>query len=143
MSSELADNVKRQDLVMRRMFADAIRGPSYKAEAVTAEVFHETLALAHERNWIHPTRLARAVEASDSNTRKWFYPERTTPLKPVMAHALQKLSDLIREDAARIAAGKPTVNNTIVHQNDKLSTPVPAKATIKRKVHRALAGAKG
>jgi hypothetical protein len=115
MPSTLTATESSQDLLMRKMFADAIRCSGYKADAVTADVFYHTIRLAHERNWIHHTRLALAVEKSDSLTRKWFEAElEGKPIddKRLMATAILKLSDLIRDDVARIEAGKPTKNNT-------------------------------
>ena len=75
MTTSLTRDLKRQDVMMRKMFVDAIRGDGYKVANITPEVFHETLILAKDRNWIHPTSLAEAVRGSDSNVRKWFEKE--------------------------------------------------------------------
>ena len=98
--------------MMRKMFADAIRGNGYQVANITPEVFHETLILAKDRNWIHPTPLAEAVRGSDSNVRKWFEKEagkRSTPTPSTMAKALEELSRLIHADVVRIEAEEPTL----------------------------------
>ena len=117
MTTSLTRDLKRQDVMMRKMFVDAIRGDGYKVATITPEVFHETLILAKDRNWIHPTSLAEAVRGSDSNVRKWFEKEagkRSTPARSTMANVLEELSRLIHEDVARIEAEEPTLAEKII-----------------------------
>jgi hypothetical protein len=102
MKYDLNYQVRKEDLTLRRMFVEAISETTFlESVKKEAEVFHDTLSLAQDRNWIKPTILAKELDVSESNTRKWFKKdpnERSTPSYLIMVEAFKAISKLMAKD---------------------------------------------
>lgn len=106
MAQDLTFRIKKEDALLRKMFADAVIENGF-LELVKKDptLFHETLELALSRNWLKPSQLAKALNTSESNTRKWFKTmaeERSTPNVPTRVAVFQAASALIKEDVNSI-----------------------------------------
>lgn len=129
MNNDLKYQVQKEDLTLRRMFVEAIAETDY-LESVKKEpdVFHETLSLAQDRNWMQPTRLAKDLDLSDSNTRKWFKinpNERSTPSHIIMETALKAVIKLMTID---IKSLQSELDSPIVSQSQVKSKEIKPEA---------------
>ena len=106
MVQDLAFRVRKEDVMLRKMFAEAVIERDF-LDLVKKDpsMFHQTLELALSRNWLKPARLAKALNVSESNTRKWFKTnaeEQSTPNAPTRVAAFQAVSALLQEDVKSI-----------------------------------------
>ena len=131
--SDNFDALRKQDVAMRRMFADTLLGPEYGMERITRALFSEALCVANERNWIHPTRMAEAVGSSVSNVHKWFHRDPATRSAPaqraMQAMAVCELAKLVKADADRIEADLDPVNHKRVTKKAPRLSAVPPLTT--------------
>ncbi|MGP0591165.1 hypothetical protein ACTRXD_01330 [Nitrospira sp. T9] len=119
---KLTEKVLKQDLAVRKMFADTLAENDFiNSLKDDPESFHEILVLAKKRNWIHPTQLAKSLNLSDSNVYKWFQTHhekdlRSTPNFPTMRSAIEALKNIINEDRKRIIKNQSPIGHTICRE---------------------------
>ena len=111
MTDKLMYRVKKEDVALRIMFSDAIIEENFlKSVKKNPELFHETLSLACDRNWIHPVVLAKKLnengtDVSESNTRKWFkqaVKDRVTPNSVMMTEVFKAASEILKNSVKNI-----------------------------------------
>ncbi len=145
MEYDLTYEVRKEDLTLRTMFVEAIVETSFlEGVKKDAGVFHDTLSLAHDRNWIHPTRLAENLRenghsVSDSNTRKWFKikpSERSTPNNLMMIEAFKAVSRLMQQD---IESLQSKLTSRVIQNNIKVATAEIIQPDKQQAVEKALA----
>jgi len=95
----------------RKLLVSNLRDQRFVEIARQGPVFHDVLVRAQNAGWIHYTRLADALELSDSQVNRWFKPSsdkaassRSTPQKFTIDAALKALADILEADVARLEA---------------------------------------
>lgn len=109
-TAQLLKTVNERDLELRKLFADTLLDVEFQEEVRSdPEVFHSTLRLAQQRNWVHYSQLAKLVGFSDAHVNKMFKEEgnesRFTPSVGDRLEVLTQLGRLLLSDVERMKCG--------------------------------------
>jgi AraC-like DNA-binding protein len=128
-TAELMRAVNERDLELRRLFAETLLDSEFQEEVRTdPEVFHSTLRLAQQRNWVHYSQLAKLVGLSDTHVNKMFKEEgsgsRFTPGVGDRLEVLTQLSKLLASDVERMRCGFAPVGHLTANELVRSSSTV-------------------
>lgn len=120
-TAQLLKAVNERDLELRKLFAETLLDVEFQEEVRSdPEVFHSTLRLAQQRNWVHYSQLAKLVGLSDAHVNKMFKSEdsegRFTPGTGDRLEVLTQLSRLLSSDVERMKCGVQPVGHLTANE---------------------------
>ena len=126
MSSHVLNELRKQDHLMRKMFADSLKAEGFLSSIVNdPDVFHDMLVLAKDRNWVTPQKLHDKLnhDYSIQHIRRWFESDklkRSTPKIAVIKMVMESLVRII-EESDTLPTGKKTAIKTSNNKNRQVA----------------------